>query len=269
VTQYVFDNAAAQTGQRFNSLEELYDARTIRFLEATGVSAGWSCLEIGAGGGSIAAWMADRVGTTGHVLVTDIDPSHLAALTESGRPNLEVQQHDVGLDPLRVADFDLIHARLVLVHVPQRIPALAKLVAALKPGGWIVVEDFDPAFIDRSFPAANLERYNDLGVMLAAMASVAESHGLNPTWGRGLYRRFVELGLVDVGLEGHFAAWPGGSPGARLFQANFEQVRSEAVKKGLVTEVQVDAAIAALDDPDFAFSSPVMMTAWGRKPPAS
>jgi SAM-dependent methyltransferase len=266
LTQYVFDNAAVQAGQRFNSLEELYDARTIRFLEATAVGSGWSCLEIGAGGGSIAAWMADRVGASGHVIVTDIDPSYLAALAESGRPNLEVQRHDIGLDPLPQADFDLIHSRLVLVHVPQRLPALAKLVAALKPGGWIVVEDFDPAFIDRSFLATDVERYNDFGAMLAAMATVAGSHGLNPTWGRSLYRRFVDLGLVDVGLEGHFAAWPGGSPGARLFQANFEQVRSEAVKKEHVTEAQVDAAIAALDDPDFAFSSPVMMTAWGRKP---
>jgi ubiquinone/menaquinone biosynthesis C-methylase UbiE len=144
VSQYIFANAAEQARQRFQSLEELYDPRTVHFLEATGVGPGWRCLEVGAGGGSIAAWLADRVGSSGHVLVTDIDPRHLDALAEAGWPNVEVQRHDVGQDPLPAATFDLVHARLVLIHVPQREAALARLVAALKPGGWIVVEDFDP-----------------------------------------------------------------------------------------------------------------------------
>jgi hypothetical protein len=154
----------------------------------------------------------------------------------------------------------------VLVHVPQREAALARMVDALRPGGWIVVEDYDPGFIDRSFPAFGLDRYDTFAKMLTAMRLVADSHGLDSTWGRSLYRRFVGLGLVEVGLEGHFAAWSGGSPGARLFQANFEQVRAEAVAAGYVTDEQVDRAVAELSAPDFAFSSPVMMTAWGRKP---
>ena len=59
MTGYIFDNAVErETEQRFGSLAALYDGRTIRFLEATGVGAGWRCLEIGAGGGSIAAWLA-------------------------------------------------------------------------------------------------------------------------------------------------------------------------------------------------------------------
>jgi len=36
VSQYVFDNAAEQTSQRFASLEDIYDERTIRFVEAGG-----------------------------------------------------------------------------------------------------------------------------------------------------------------------------------------------------------------------------------------
>jgi trans-aconitate methyltransferase len=46
-------------------------------------------------------------------------------------------------DPLPDAAFDLIHARLVLIHVPEREEVLARLVAALKPGGWMVEEEFD------------------------------------------------------------------------------------------------------------------------------
>jgi ubiquinone/menaquinone biosynthesis C-methylase UbiE len=266
VSQYVFDNAALEAVQRFESLEALYDSRTIRFLTATGVDSGWRCLEVGAGGGSIAAWLSDRVGTNGHVLVTDIDPSHLAALTASGRPNLEIELHDVGVDPLPEATFDLIHARLVLIHVPQRVAALSRLVGALKSDGWIVIEDYAQQFIDRSFPASDPERYKVVATMLAAMEQVMISHGMDPTWGSSLYRRFSGLGLIEIGLEGHFAAWAGGSPGAQLFQANFEQVRAEAVDAGLVTDAEVDRAVAELRAHDFAFSSPAMMTAWGRKP---
>jgi ubiquinone/menaquinone biosynthesis C-methylase UbiE len=266
VSQYVFDNAALEAVQRFESLESLYDERSFRFLNATGVGPGWRCLEVGAGGGSVAAWLAGPVGAAGHVTVTDIDPSHLTGLAASKPSNLEILVHDVGVDPLPEATFDLIHARLVLIHVPQRVAALSRLVGALKSGGWIVIEDYAQQFIDRSFPASDPERYKVVATMLAAMEQVMTSRGFDSTWGASLYRRFTDIGLVEVGLEGHFAAWAGGSPGAQLFEANFEQVRAETVDAGLVTDAQVDSAVAELGAHDFAFSSPVMMTAWGRKP---
>jgi SAM-dependent methyltransferase len=266
MSQYIFDNAASQASQRFGSLEALYDPRTLSMLEATGVGPGWQCLEVGAGGGSVAAWLAERVGASGHVLVTDIDARYLAALTASGRPNVEVQRHDVGQDPLPDATFDLIHARLVLIHVPQREAALASLIAALRPGGWIVIEDYDPTFIDHSFPATNPADYADYDTMRVAMRTLMEQRGFDPTWGRSLYRRFIGHALEEVDLDGNFTACRGGSPGALLYKANFEQVRDEAVAAGLVTDEQADRAIAVLANPDFAFGSPVMMSARGQKP---
>ena len=62
MNKYIFDNAAPQASQRFASLETLYDPWTIRHLEATGIGAGWQCWEVGAGGGSIAAWLAECCG---------------------------------------------------------------------------------------------------------------------------------------------------------------------------------------------------------------
>jgi ubiquinone/menaquinone biosynthesis C-methylase UbiE len=73
MSNYIFDNATRQANQRFSSLETLYDPWTISHLEATGVGPGWQCWEVGGGGGSIAAWLAQRCGKSGHVLVTDID----------------------------------------------------------------------------------------------------------------------------------------------------------------------------------------------------
>jgi hypothetical protein len=75
---YLFDNTAEQAGQRFASLETLFDPVTIGNPSATGVRAGWRCLEVGAGGGSVAGWLAARAGPEGHVLATDVNPRWLA-----------------------------------------------------------------------------------------------------------------------------------------------------------------------------------------------
>src|SRR5262249_24306207 len=113
-----------------------------RFLGTTGIGPGWYCLEVGSGNGAVGAWMADRVGPSGYVLLTDIDPRFMERSAYRRPPHMELRRHDIGTDPLPQQAFDLIHARLVLCHVPQRQKALARLVAALKPRGWLVVEDF-------------------------------------------------------------------------------------------------------------------------------
>ena len=94
----------------------------------------------------------------------------------------------------------------------------------------------------------------------------ARSGELALTWGRSLYRRLRAQGLVNVGMEGYLAILEGRTPGAHLFEANFEQIRQEAISAGSVTSEEIDQALALLDDPDFAFSAPVMFTAWGRRP---
>jgi len=87
---YVLDNAGEQARARFDALSAVFDPGTIRHLETCGIGSGWHCLEVGGGGGSIAAWLSKRVGPTGRVLVTDIDPRHLQSLKFH---NLEVRSH--------------------------------------------------------------------------------------------------------------------------------------------------------------------------------
>jgi SAM-dependent methyltransferase len=268
MSTYIFDNAGEPTGQRFNSLETLYDSWTIRHLQTTGIGAGWQCWEVGGGGGSIAAWLAERCGPTGHVLVTDLDPRFLVESAALAQPQIAIQRHDIGSDPMPAQRFDLVHARLVLIHVPARELALERMITALKPGGWLVVEDFDSTFIDSSYPttdssaAALFERVKVAQNRLIA----ARSGELALTWGRSLYRRLRAQGLVNVGMEGYLAIREGRTPGARLNEANFEQIRQEAISAGFVTNEEIDQALALLDDPDFAISAPMMFTAWGRRP---
>ena len=133
-SRYVFDNAVtAETGLRFSGLEATFDPSTIRYLTGVGVTDGWVCWEIGAGGGSIARWLAERVGPTGSVLATDIDPRFIPA---SQLGQLEVVRHDVTTDAIPAARYDLIHARLVLSHLPQRLDVLVRFVTSAA-AGWL------------------------------------------------------------------------------------------------------------------------------------
>lgn len=264
---YIFDNAAErETEQRFGSLAALYDGRTIRFLEATGIAPGWRCLEIGAGGGSIAAWLADRVGEAGHVTATDIDPRFLTALSALGRTNVEVLRHDVATDPLPEAAYDLVHARLVFIHLPTAGEVLGRVISAIKPGGWLVIEDFDgPLIAERIYSAADPADTATAIRAFAALEELRARRGLAAGWGRGLYRTFRALGLAEVGMEGQVGIHPGGSAGARLFTANFGQIREEAVAAELIDAAELDRMLALLNDPDFAIGMPMMFTAWGRR----
>src|SRR5271154_3035731 len=83
---YAFENSGTQTAARFSALADIFDPGTIRHLTEIGVGSGWHCLEVGAGGGSIATWLCDRVGGNGRVLATDIDTRFLETLNRS---NLE------------------------------------------------------------------------------------------------------------------------------------------------------------------------------------
>ncbi len=144
---YILDNADEQAADRFDALASILDGGTIQHLEARRMERGWACLEVGAGGGSIARWLANRVGPDGYVLATDIDIRHLE---QARGDNLEVRRHNIETDSLPESAFDLVHVRLVLSHLQSSAEAAAKMIAALKPGGWLVVEDFDSADIDNA-----------------------------------------------------------------------------------------------------------------------
>lgn len=113
---YTMDNAWHAARRRLGLLEAEFDEGTRYHLLARGVSNGWACLEVGAGNGSVAEWLSERVGPAGRVTATDLDTRFLEALS---RPNLEVSQHDIVADPLPETTFDLIHCRLLLMHLPQ------------------------------------------------------------------------------------------------------------------------------------------------------
>jgi SAM-dependent methyltransferase len=258
---YVFDNAAErQARERFAALPRIYDPGTIRHLQALGVAAGWRCLEVGAGGGSIALWLAERVGPHGLVLATDLDTRFLEPLAG---PTLEVQRHDVTADPLPEAAFDLAHARLVLAHLPQREAALARMVAALRPGGWLLLEEFDTLSLPPD-PALNpAERAPRL---YAAMLRLMTERGVDLRLGRLLPGRLRALGLADVDAEGRVFLLRAGSAFADLMKANLEQLRAALTSSEGLSAEEFDRELGYLDDSDLLNPTPILWAVWGRRP---
>jgi ubiquinone/menaquinone biosynthesis C-methylase UbiE len=261
MSTYALDNAAEQAAERFASLESCFDSVTIRHLEDIGVASGWSCLEVGGGGGSVARWLADRVAPDGEVVVTDINPCRL----DANRPNLELRCHDIVRDPLEPEAFDLAHERLVLIHLPERERALHRMIGALKPGGWLLIEDFDLQWLPLT-PTGSPSEIELFLEVTAAFRALLERAGVDPIYARRLPSLLREHGLIDVSAEAHFQMWTGGSPTARLMHSNIEQVRGRLTGAGLLTDRDIDGYLALMENPEFSCNFYPMVSARGRRP---
>jgi SAM-dependent methyltransferase len=255
--QYLLGNQQAEAARRFEALSELFDWWTFRHISALGVQEGWRCWEVGAGGPAVPEWLARQVGGRGHVLATDIDTSLLAT------SSVEVRRHDIGVDAPPGDGFDLIHARLVLVHVPRRAEALTAMVRSLRPGGWLLIEEADPALqpkvcVDEYGPDQRLaNKLKDAFRVLMA------ERGVDLAYGRTLPRLLREEGLTDVAAE---ACFPVTNPACALLEeATVLQTRDRVLTAGLATEAEIDRHLANVRSGRLDLTISPLISAWGRK----
>jgi SAM-dependent methyltransferase len=259
---FAVDAADTPELERLESLSHVYDPVTTRRLESLGVAAGWRCLEVGAGAGSIARWLSDRVGPTGVVVAADLDPRFLRA---SSRPNLEVRRHDILSDELESGRYDLVHCRTLLMHLPDPSAALARMAAAVKPGGWLAIEEGDMASFAAADPgharAASFDR-----ISRAITAAMHASRAVDCYFGRRVRSLVDRPGWSDVGHDGAVFVHRGAEPGARFFQASSRLVADKLLAAGALTAADRDAQLAAYDDVTFGFAGMTLFGAWARRP---
>ena len=243
-------------------LEAWFDPGTIQHLDARGVGAGWHCLEVGAGGGSIAAWLCQQVGEQGRVVATDINTRLVAELDHLA---LEAMQHNIVADELPEEAFDLVHTRAVLGHLPEREQALSRLAAALKPGGWLAIEEFDirSAAPDERCCAESAALYRKA---VEAHNTVLSARGMDVHYGHSLLGDLRKLPLTDIDAEGRVSILHGGVPGAEAWRLTYEQLRDELVASGEMGDSEVDETLALLSDKEFTFILQILMAAWARRP---
>ena len=258
---YLLSNDQAEAGRRFEALSELFDPVTFRHLEAVGLTAGWACWEVGAGGASVPAWLAKRVGPTGRVLATDIDITWMPA---SGA-GFDVLRHDVGTEPPPADDFDLVHARLLLTHVPERNAALASMVRALRPGGWLVIEDADPALQPLICPDESGPEQHLANRLRQGFRVLMADRGADLAFGRTLPRLMRDAGLDPVQADAFF---PITSPACTALEiATVQQIRNQLLAAGLATEAEIDQHLANVGSGRLDLATAPLISAWGRTPP--
>ena len=116
------------------------DGGTIDLIKRLGLLTGWRCADVGAGGATVARWLAARIRRPGRVVAADADTRSLDRL---GCDGLEIRQHDITTGPLEREAYDFVHTRLLLTRVPDRPRTVEHLVASVRPGGWLLAEDYD------------------------------------------------------------------------------------------------------------------------------
>ena len=263
--RYFADDAPAdREEERLRALEALCDGATTRRLEALGVGPGWRCLEVAAGRGSIARWLAERAGPSGRVVATDLNTRFLGG---SDLPdNIEVRKHDILADGFEPRAYDLVHARALLVHMPDPERTVARLAAAVRPGGWLLLEEADFSMFrasDAHYPGA--EQFD------RSVRRVLDAIGSAGIWDGALGHR-IPLFAERLGFErtGHdcepFMARSGDDPGGRFWSMTFPLSGPQLVAAGAVEHTDLDHVQACLADPEFRFIAGVLFGSWGRRP---
>jgi SAM-dependent methyltransferase len=258
--RYAMADVDAETESgRLGLLEVSRDPSTIRRLQALGVAAGWRCLEVGAGRGSIARWLAERVGEDGSVVAVDIDPRFLADMPE----NVEVRTLDVREDGLELGQYDLVHCRALLMHLPDPAGALARLASALAPGGLLLAEEGD-------FGLAHLSGHPSADAVNAitrrTLEAVTEAGIFNAWFGRSLPGMLPAAGLEPRGHEIESAI---GSPGEPVYEfARISALESipGLLAAGVIEDADVDLLEACYAHPAALVVGGTMVAAWAQKP---
>ncbi len=252
---YTLDNQWRAARERLQLLEVCCDPVTERNLDKAGLEAGWHCLEVGAGAGSVVRMLCDRVGPEGRVLAVDLEPALLADLSA---PNLEVRRVDVVTDELPEAEFDLIHTRAVLLHIPQRAEVLPKLIRALRPGGVLLLEEMDvsPAWE----PSDSLYR-RTIGAAWSRMVA----GGADIFWAAKVPGLLQDAGLVDVNSHRDLLTFTGASAMAEFFRITWMQLLESQPYTDEERAV-IEAGRALMAQPGGDYVGWDVVAAWGRRP---
>ncbi len=247
---------ADKVTNRLDLLERLYDPQTIDRLRSIEVEEGWHCFVPGAGRGSIVACLSEMVGPLGSVLATDIRPQ----VSRSGQPsNVTWIQHDLMSDRISANRFDLVCIRLLFVHLKNPLMAMQKIASALRPGGWLLIEEYE-------FPSPDDDAKSSLTDFWQGVIRHWAQQGQNFTVGRDLERLISENGLELRWVRRSPNELKRGSLEAQFHRMTALQVKEMLISSGALTQDVFDASMEALEHSTHGLYGPTMTAAAAQKP---
>lgn len=244
---YGFDASWSDERRRLALIERCYDPITTSRLVQLGVGAGWRCLDVGAGGGSISRWLRDQVGPDGEVIAVDLDTRFF-----EDEPGIEARRCDILADEIEPEAFDLVHCRLLLHHLRgNQLEAVKRMASALRPGGVLFTSECYLGAMCASSTPAYAEMWRGF---YAAMPNA------DYDWAVALPATLVAAALTEVESSGDVDLVRGETPAAELLGLTVE-----AVRERIPGDIDVDAGLAVLADSRTFEPGIVWYTAWGRR----
>jgi len=254
---------------RLRAQARMWESAAEAVLDRVGLRPGATCLDAGCGPGETMRLLAGRVGRHGVVTGVDVDAA-LGAVTErslhaEGYPQVRfVAAELTGDEPVPGGPYDLVYARLLLFHLPQRVAVLARLWDAVAPGGVLVVQDYDLGPIDVVPPLASVEEVSRVisETFLALGCDIRAGFHLSQLFGE------AGLGAPDgTDVAGRIEPLV---TGQRILSATFSSVLPAALARGVTGEADADATLARLARdaerlPDASLFWPLMLSAWKHK----
>ncbi|MEU6265516.1 class I SAM-dependent methyltransferase [Saccharopolyspora shandongensis] len=257
--QVLFTHGHAAEAERLTALAAAFDSDTVHRLERLGIQPDWNCLEIGAGVGTIANWLAAQC-PRGRVVATDLDTSLIS--DEGCPPNLQIIAHDVTVDDLPEGAFDLICSRFVFEHLADRDAVLAKVVRSLAPGGWLLLEDTGPFPFDSS-PNALYRK-----VSKAVLSIATNRMGSDYEWSRAFPAQLRANGLVNTGVHAS-SHGVGATPMGRAWRLTAEHIAADLNTYFGITAVELAEFADQVESSSFDDLCIASVAAWGQRPPAT
>lgn len=265
---YALGSDRAERDRLRRQSEELR-AQSSGLLDRTGIGKGWSAIDLGCGPSGILDLLAARVGPAGRVVGLDFNPDNVALaqefVRERGLTNVEVVQGDARHTGLPGSSFDLVHARTLLINIPEPEGVVAEMARLARPGGWVAATEPD---IPLTVCYPRIEAWDRMSQLFRQSVN---SDGADDAVGRRLPELFRQAGIVDVGVEASMSVYPHGHSRRTVRADLFRTLRGKIVARGMADEAELDAidqAVRAhLDDPRTLVAHTAFM-AWGRKPAA-
>lgn len=265
---YVLGTASREY-ERVRRQAQLWWRATERVLDRVDPPPGARCLDAGSGPGVTMRQLAQRVGPEGRVVGVDADELlgvlSIDRLHADGHLQCEFHAHDLLADtPVPGAPYDVVYARLVLFHLPQRVAVLRRLWDAVAPGGHLVVQDYDLSAVGAAPAVPAVDGL--MRLLLDAFTVV----GCEVRTGSLLPRLFEQAGIGSpdaTDVAGRLdplrdAAW--------LLEETIRSLLPAAIGHRLVTESDAHAQLARLHDeiiadPEHPVLMPLLLGAWKRK----
>ncbi|KAF9556101.1 S-adenosyl-L-methionine-dependent methyltransferase [Agrocybe pediades] len=146
-------------------------------------------LELGSGSGAWAIQAALEF-PSAEVIAVDINPLPNRPLPS----NLTFKKANVTEAlPFENETFDIVHARLIMMHLPRGHEVFRRCFDLIKPGGWLVVEEPDDGAMADGGKALGPGMTEFVGTWMRTM----RSREADPTFGKGMEALVRESGQFD------------------------------------------------------------------------